>query len=42
MGQAIVADNLFNCKECIANDDIYGINVNSNQIKMFLEIKSSN
>ena len=43
MGQAIVADNLFNCKECIANDDIYGINVNSNQIKnVFRGIKSSN
>jgi hypothetical protein len=43
MGQAIVADNLFNCKECIANDDIFGINVNGNQIKnVFRGIKSSN
>jgi hypothetical protein len=43
MGQAIVADNLFNCKECIADDDTYYINVNSNQIKnVFRGIKSSN
>lgn len=43
MGQAIVADNLFNCKECIANDDPYSISVNSNQIKnVFRGIKSSN
>lgn len=43
MGQAIIADNLFNCKECIANDDTYGISVNGNQIKnVFRGIKSSN
>ena len=43
MGQAIIADNLFNCKECIADDDTYYINVNSNQIKnVFRGIKSSN